>query len=66
MTKEIKKHEERHHWELLNKSDVPKGNKIIPSVWAFKRKRTPDGIISKYKSRLCAHGGRQQWGINYY
>ena len=24
-----------------------------------------DGTIDKYKARLCAHGGMQQWDVNY-
>ena len=35
-------------------------------IWSFKRKRHPDGSLSKYKARLCCHGGQQQWGINYW
>ena len=29
-------------------------------------KRAPYGSIIKHKSRLCAHGGIQQWGVNYW
>ena len=36
------------------------------AIWSFKRKRFPDGTIMKYKARLCAHGGMQQWGIDYW
>jgi hypothetical protein len=30
--------------------------KVISSVWAFKRKRFPDGSVRKLKARLCARG----------
>ena len=40
--------------------------KTIMSTWAFKRKRLPSGELLKHKARLCAHGGQQQWGINYW
>ena len=36
------------------------------SIWNFKRKRFPDGSLNKHKARLCAHGGQQQWGVNYW
>ena len=36
---EINGHVEGEHWELVNKRDVPKGTKILDSVWAFKQKR---------------------------
>ena len=45
---------------------MPKGAKTILSVWAFKRKRLPDGTILKYKARLNSHGGMHRWGIDYY
>ena len=40
--------------------------KAILAIWAFKRKRFPDGRINKYKSRLCAHGGMQQYGVHFW
>ena len=40
--------------------------KTIMSIWSFKRKRYPDGTLNKYKARLCAHGGMQTWGQNYW
>ena len=50
---------------MVPKHTIPKSAKIIQEIWTFQRKRTPDGTISKYKARLCAHGGMQQWGDNY-
>jgi hypothetical protein len=35
------------------------------AVWSFKRKRNPFGVITKYKARLCAHGGQTVQGIHY-
>ncbi|KAL7529439.1 hypothetical protein ACHAXR_002969 [Thalassiosira sp. AJA248-18] len=26
---------------------------VLPSTWAFKIKRFPDGLIKKFKSRFC-------------
>ena len=66
MIKEIDDHQSRGHWELVRRVDLPKGAKTILSVWAFKRKRLPDGTILKHKARLNAHGGMQRWGIDYY
>ena len=47
------------------KSTVPKGTKILRSVWTYRRKRRPDGTLLKYKARLCADGSRQEKGIDY-
>ena len=59
-------HEKRKHWTAVLRKDMPAGSKIILSIWSFKRKRIPDGTISKYKARLCAHGGMQSWGVDYW
>ena len=66
MIKEIDDHESRDHWVVMERSKMPKGKKTILSVWAFKRKRLPDGTVLKHKARLNTHGGMQQWGINYW
>ena len=63
---EVNAHEKRDHWEVVKRFDVPTGTKTIQAVWSFKRKRFPDGSINKFKARLCAHGGMQQWGVNYW
>ena len=66
MLKEVAEHEARDHWELVQRKDLPVGAKTILSVWAFKRKRHPDGTVYKHKARLNAHGGMQRWGVDYW
>ena len=66
MEKEISDHEERSHWSIVTRSTLPKSSKPIKAIWSFKRKRKPDGELLKHKARLCAHGGMQQWGDNYW
>ena len=66
MQKEIDDHTRRKHWEIIPRSMMPDNMKTIMSVWSFKRKRFPDGTLNKHKARLCAHGGMQQWGVNYW
>jgi hypothetical protein len=66
MMKEVQDHESRNHWTVLPRSVIPSGTKTILAVWSFKRKRYPDGRILKHKARLCAHGGMQTWGVNYW
>jgi len=66
MLKEIEDHEVRDHWEVIERSALPKGAKTILSVWAFKLKRFPDGQVMKHKARLNAHGGMQRWGVDYW
>ncbi|KAL7504929.1 hypothetical protein ACHAXN_005720 [Cyclotella atomus] len=66
MSKEVQDHEEREHWALILRPTIPAGVKTIQAIWSFKRKRFPDGTLNKHKARLCAHGGMQQWGKNYW
>ena len=66
MKKETETHERRNHWDVVKRSQVPVHVKTIQAIWSFKRKRFPDGLLNKYKARLCAHGGMQQWGVNYW
>ena len=73
MLYEIKVHESRGHWTAMKREDVPDDHKdangklkTIMSIWSFKRKRLPSGALVKHKARLCAHGGMQQWGVNYW
>ena len=53
-------------FELVRKSDVPEGVKILPSTWAFHIKRYPDGRLRKFKARFCICGDKQVEGINYF
>jgi hypothetical protein len=39
MKKKVEAHTKNQVWELIKKSTVPKGHKIMPSVWSMKRKR---------------------------
>jgi hypothetical protein len=51
---------------LIPSEQVPKGTKILSSVWAMKRKRDlVTREVYKHKARLNVHGGQQQFGVNY-
>ena len=63
--KEIDDHESQCHWVYRRRSEV-KNVRTIMAIWSFKRKRAPDGKLLKHKARLCAHGGQQRWGVNYW
>ena len=45
-------------WEVLEYDSETMPN-VIPSTWAFKCKRFPDGLIKKFKARFCACGNMQ-------
>jgi hypothetical protein len=60
MDKEINDLESFKTWKLIKRNQVPKGKKILPSTWTFRRKRSPDGTIAKHKARFCVRGDLQK------
>jgi transposase InsO family protein len=50
-------------WELVPRTE---DMNVLPSTWAFKCKRFPDGRVKKFKARFCARGDRQKEGIDYF
>ena len=40
--------------------------KILPGTWVFRRKRTPDSEISKYKARYCVRGDMEEGDLETY
>ena len=43
MTEEITNLVKQRTWDVIQKSEVPEGAKIISGTWTFKRKRFTDG-----------------------
>lgn len=66
MIKETREHKSPEHWKVVKKSEMPIGKKLIQAIWSFKHKCFPNGSLNKHKACLCAHGGMQQWGVNYW
>lgn len=65
MIKEIQDHENNNHWILVKRSSIGDAP-TVKAIWSFKRKRRPDGSLLKHKARLCAHGGMQIYGVNFW
>ena len=61
--KEIETLEAMDAWEVVDRSEA--GN-VIDSVWAFKLKRFPDGMVKKFKARFCARGDQQLEGVDFF
>jgi Reverse transcriptase (RNA-dependent DNA polymerase) len=51
---------------MLRRNQGVPGSILLPSTWAFKIKRFPDGSLSKYKSRFCAGGHRQIEEVDFF
>ena len=60
---ELETLEEMEAWDVV---DRPEGANVIASIWAFKIKRFPDGLIKKFKARFCARGDQQIEGIDFF
>jgi len=63
---EIAALEQQATWDVLKRTALPNGANILPSTWAFKRKRYPDGRIRKLKARFYVGGDRQVEGVDYF
>jgi Reverse transcriptase (RNA-dependent DNA polymerase) len=67
MQKEIQGHNENNNWELVPRQSVPKHIRILPTVWAMRRKRRlTDGTVYKWKARINVDGSKQTYGVNYW
>ncbi len=67
MKQEVDAHTRNKVWEFIKKSAVPKGHKIMPSVWSMKRKRKiATREIYKWKARLNIDGSKQEEGVNFW
>ena len=60
MTEEITNLVKIRIWDVIQKSEVPEGAKIIPGTWDFKCKRFPDGSFRKFKARFCVRENIQK------
>ena len=66
MWDELKSHLENGTWILVPVSNVPGKRRMVGSTWAFDIKRDANGVICRWKSRLCAQGFTQEEGVDYF
>ena len=59
---EIATLEKMKAWEVV---DRPPDRPVLPSLWAFKKKRLPSGEVRKYKARFTARGDRQIQDVDF-
>lgn len=59
---EFKSHEKNHTWEV---ADCLPGAKSLETKWVFKVQYNAEGLVRKYRARLCAKGYSQRHGIDY-
>ena len=63
MKEEITNLKRMNTWILIDREPHMK---VLKGTWAFKLKRTPDGVAYRHRSRFCVRGDQQEYGINYF
>jgi Reverse transcriptase (RNA-dependent DNA polymerase) len=67
MQEEIDGQTRNGNWIVVHKDTLPEGVRILPAVWAMRRKRKVlDVTIYKWKARLHVDGGKQVYGLDYW
>ena len=60
---EVETLEGMNSWEVFDRTN---DMHVLQSIWAFKIKCFPDGLIKNFKARFCACGDQQLEGIDYF
>jgi len=67
MDKEVNTLVEMKTWTVVTRESVLRGGRLVlPTTWAFRLKRKPDGTAYQYKARLCVRGDLQILGEDYW
>ena len=62
---EIATLEKMKAWDVVDRSSVPKGQRVLPGLWALKKKRLPSGEVRKLKARFTVRGDKQIAGVDF-
>ena len=66
MLEELQAHIQNKSVVLVKRDQVPPTHKVLPAVWAMRRKRRADtGSIYKWKDRVNIDGSRKIKGVHY-
>jgi Reverse transcriptase (RNA-dependent DNA polymerase) len=66
MSIKIAQHNQRKNWRLVRRSKLPPHTRVLPSVWAMRRKRDLTTVeIVKWKARINVDGSKQQPAIDF-
>lgn len=55
--------ENKDSWDVIDRTEEMN---VLPSTWAFKCKRFPDGSVRKLKARFCVRGDRQIQDVDFH
>jgi histone deacetylase 1/2 len=59
---ELKAMEDLKVWDV---TVTPEDESLLGTVWVFRKKKDSEGVVVKFKARLCAQGSRQEEGVNF-
>ena len=65
MKNEIDKLLENEIYEIVPRHTVPRSKTVLNAVWSHRRKTTPNGIVYRYRSRVCDNGSQQKYGHDF-
>jgi len=57
--------EEKGIFEFIHKKDLPTEARLLNSIWSYRCKQCPNGVLWKHKACFCVDGSRQIKGLNY-
>jgi Reverse transcriptase (RNA-dependent DNA polymerase) len=63
MVKEVETLTDKDAWSEIAREQWMK---VVPSTWAFRVKRLPDGSLRKLKARFCVRGDQQTIGVDFF
>lgn len=66
MSKEIEGLSSHGTCKVIKRSSLPEGANILSSIWVFKIKRTPSGLLRKSKARFGVRGDQKIEGVNFF
>lgn len=66
MDKEMDSCQKLGVWQLVSRSQLPKGANVLPVKWVYKIKTDETGAVTQYKARLTPKGFRQKEGVDYF
>ena len=61
--KEIETLKKMGCWDTVPREDFMN---VLPSTWAFRCKKFPDGSLRKFKGRFCARGDKQIKDVDFF
>jgi Reverse transcriptase (RNA-dependent DNA polymerase) len=65
MINEVEGQTRNKNWILIERCKIPRRSRILPCVWAKRRKRRIlDGSVCRWKARLNVDGGKQIRGVD--